>query len=271
MARIPPQNPRYRTKQQLAHDVAKVLKSNLHYGTKFAVLKEVMWVWTEFDGKFRGCIYWSQAAIRRFRHDGHVKNLRHEHIVPKKVVMDRLFRLKKPTTKRVWRILDRFLIGVIVTKKEDARLNAAYSKAMPASFRDKRSPGFRDPWLRYRECGIRVRVFAHQRAAILKPFARIVSRKTNSELAIQRLERALYRHGWIDSNFNWASWPEAEQLLSQPELVSQADIFTIRKLLTLHFRQERFCEGHLAEQISNGHFQRLLRRLRQLRICWAFE
>jgi hypothetical protein len=75
----------------------------------------------------------------------------------------------------------------------------------------------------------------------------------------------------MDSNFDWASWSEAEQLLSQPDLLNQADIFIIRKLLTLHFRKERFCEGHLTEQISNGHFQRLLRRLRQLRICWAFE
>jgi len=36
-------------------------------------------------------------------------------------------------------------------------------------------------------------------------------------------------------------------------MLERADLETIRKLLTLHVRKERFCEGHLLGMFESGH------------------
>lgn len=271
MARVSPNSPRFRTKQQLAEDVAKVLNSELHYGTKYAVLKEVTWVWTEYLGKFNGCIYWSEAALRRFNRERSVKSLRHEHVVPKKCIIEMLFELKSPAANEVQSLLDHFLIGVIVTKEEDDRLSIKYSKSMPPSFLDESSSSYRDVWLRYRECGIDVCIMSQQRMAVLEHLSKVASAKQLTEPALRKLEKALYRHGWIDSDFDWPNWKEANEYINLPDKITTADIFVLRKLLTTHFRKERYCEGHLETIFSCGHFKALYRRLKQLRRCRAFE
>lgn len=271
MARVSPQSRRFRTKQQLAEDVAKVLNSDLHYGTKYAVIKEVTWVWTEYLGKFKGCIYWSDAALRRFNRERSVKSLRHEHVVPKKCIIEMLYGLKSPTADEVQSLLDRFLIGVIVTKEEDARLSIKYRKSMPPIFVDESSPSFHDAWLRYRECGIKVCIMSQQRLAVLKHLSNVASAKQLTEPALGKLEKALYRHGWIDSDFDWANWQEINEYINSPDKIASANIFELRMLLTAHFRKERYCEGHLQTIFSSGHFKALYRRLKQLRQCRAFE
>ena len=50
-----------------------------------------------------------------------------------------------------------------------------------------------------------------------------------------------------------------------PEMLEPADLETIRKLLTLHVRKERFCEGHLLGMFESGHLTKLLRRLHAIR------
>lgn len=146
MPRIPEKNPRYRTKSQISADVARILKSKLHHGTKFAVLAEVVWVWSEFEGKYQGCKYWSERALR-VRNDS--KILVHDHIVPKKIVYDMLFGLGAPSARAVRRILRRFCIGAIITREEDQRLNAL-------GLRSRMPDGWdgRDPWARYRKAGV---------------------------------------------------------------------------------------------------------------------
>lgn len=76
---------------------------------------------------------------------------------------------------------------------------------------------------------------------------------------------ACYGHGWV-APFAWGAWQdEAERLFESPEALNEADIETIRKLLTLHVRKERFCDGHLAHMHESGHLTSILRRLRDLR------
>jgi Family of unknown function (DUF6508) len=53
--------------------------------------------------------------------------------------------------------------------------------------------------------------------------------------------------------------------MQDPALLAQADLLTLRKLLTAHVRQDRFIEGHLAQMLENGHISAILRRLRELR------
>ncbi len=158
MPRIPEKNPRYRTKQQIAEDVAFVLKSPLSYGTKFAVLKDACWVWTEFDGKYEGCRYWTKMAMLARAADKKAK-LIHEHVVPKKVVINILMDLREPTSEEVYSILDRFLTGVVVTPEEDGLLNCDHRASMPPEFFDPDSPQYQDAWLRYapfKEHGIEI-------------------------------------------------------------------------------------------------------------------
>jgi hypothetical protein len=54
------------------------------------VLSETTWVWTEFEGKYHGCEYWSEAA---WKLQDQQKMLVHEHAVPKSIVIQRLLEL----------------------------------------------------------------------------------------------------------------------------------------------------------------------------------
>ena len=44
-----------------------------------------------------------------------------------------------------------------------------------------------------------------------------------------------------------------------------ADLLTLRRLLTTHVRADRFTEGHLAAELENGHICAILEQLEELR------
>lgn len=155
MARVTEKYRRYRTKEEIVRDVAFVLNAPLSYGTQWAVLSDVTWVWTEFHGKYKGCPSWTKMAIMQHRANPKA-DFRHEHAVPKSVVMKMLFDLPAPTPERVREICERFLLGVVVTREEDDVLNMEYGRSMPAEFFDSTSPSYLDPWLRYKKYGIEV-------------------------------------------------------------------------------------------------------------------
>jgi O-acetyl-ADP-ribose deacetylase len=78
-------------------------------------------------------------------------------------------------------------------------------------------------------------------------------------------EKALYEENIIYV-FDWVSWhAEAEKYFKDTELLKDADLDTLRKLLTLHARKERFCSGHLAHMIESGHFLNILKRLKDIK------
>lgn len=155
MARISKRNPCYRTKEQMAADVAFILTAPVAYGTKAAVISQVCWAWTEFDGKYDGCPYWSLLALEvcgpnQSRERGWRKRLAHEHTVPKRIVLDMLMQLRDADAATVLDLLDRVLIGVVLLRSEHDLLNVEHSKTMPDEFFDPKSPSYMDPWLRYR-------------------------------------------------------------------------------------------------------------------------
>lgn len=83
---------------------------------------------------------------------------------------------------------------------------------------------------------------------------------------VDKFEKALYKHDWVKPGFNWPQWQqEAATYVDSLEKVASADVETLRRLLTTHVRKERFCEGHLAEMVQNGHIAAILSRLRELR------
>lgn len=65
--------------------------------------------------------------------------------------------------------------------------------------------------------------------------------------------------------FDWSAWDEGIKFIEQPDLLESADFTTLKKLLTVHIRQERFCSGHLAAMIDQGHILAILKRLKQIR------
>jgi hypothetical protein len=76
--------------------------------------------------------------------------------------------------------------------------------------------------------------------------------------------QVLYDNDIIYS-FDWPAWEdEAEKLYENPKALASADRDTLRKLLTVHVRKDRFCEGHLAGVIRDGHVLTILKRLNGL-------
>lgn len=77
--------------------------------------------------------------------------------------------------------------------------------------------------------------------------------------------RACGESAWLQP-YDWMAWiPEADRYFRAPATLSTAGVETIRKLLTLHVRRDRFYEGHLATVIESGHIAAILRRLAEIR------
>lgn len=76
---------------------------------------------------------------------------------------------------------------------------------------------------------------------------------------------ALYRQH-IVLQFDWVSWKdEAKRHMARTDSLAEADLLTIRKLLTTHVRADRFVEGHLGQVLNSGHIVEILRRLKAIR------
>ncbi len=76
---------------------------------------------------------------------------------------------------------------------------------------------------------------------------------------------AAEKNNWI-IRFDWRSWTwEAAPYLDSQEVLKTADVEVLRKLLTAHIRNERFCTGHLLSVLKSGHIAAILKRLREIR------
>ncbi|AMV18892.1 hypothetical protein [Planctomyces sp. SH-PL14] len=151
----------YHSKDEIIRDVTFILTAPVADPTKGAVLKRAMWYWTEFDGKHGGCRYWTARARRVYlkrtttTRGAWKKQLRHEHVVPRKVIREKLLSLEPPTEDAVRDIFERFVIAAVIHCKEDARLRKKLQSSMPPGFSDPASPGYQEPWLRYQACRIK--------------------------------------------------------------------------------------------------------------------
>lgn len=75
----------------------------------------------------------------------------------------------------------------------------------------------------------------------------------------------LYDSGFI-YYFSWGNWQhKAKKIYDNPDLLDSADLLTIRRLLITHVRKEKFCDGHFADMLNEGHIQAILRRLKNIR------
>ena len=85
----------------------------------------------------------------------------------------------------------------------------------------------------------------------------------NSKLSDEFMQ-ALYKNGFVLMDFEWSRWEGARQIAERPEVLASADLETICKLLTVHARSDRFCEGHFGEVIENGQMVVIMRRLAEI-------
>jgi hypothetical protein len=149
MGRVSEKNSCFRTKRQICEDITFVLNAPMSWGSQHAVIAQALWVWSEFDGKYHGCRYWSQSA---WSNRQTIKGLRHDHAVPKKLLIGRMKELRTvATVELVQDVLERNCIGVVVTLDEDRLLSRSGLQAsMPPNSDD-------DPFSRYRAAGITIR------------------------------------------------------------------------------------------------------------------
>lgn len=69
--------------------------------------------------------------------------------------------------------------------------------------------------------------------------------------SVSKFLHTLHDDGFVYP-FDWGSWNYGVKLSRNPELIQKANLLTLRKLMTAHVRQDRFCEGHLASIFENG-------------------
>jgi hypothetical protein len=85
------------------------------------------------------------------------------------------------------------------------------------------------------------------------------------EPEVDEFVKSLYEQGFI-IQFDWPTWrEEVRRYRSDPATLAEADLLTIRKLLTAHVRADRFVEGNLASIFKEGHLTAILRRLKDIR------
>lgn len=145
----------------MADDLAVILNAPVTVYTKYAMLDHVAWKWTEFEGKYTGCPYWTRPAWeRRNRPRKELEKLvKHEHAVPRSFFAKLMLALPTPTPIQVYEHCEQLLFGVVVTKAEQMQLDDkvnGFRCTMPEAFSDSESAHARDPWLRFRKHGIEV-------------------------------------------------------------------------------------------------------------------
>jgi hypothetical protein len=73
---------------------------------------------------------------------------------------------------------------------------------------------------------------------------------------VDELISAVYRSGFVFP-FDWGGWNWRREL----EDINNADVLTLRKLMTAFVRGDRFCGGAMPGLCSDGSVQRVLQRL----------
>lgn len=129
--------------EQLAKDIARILNiKDLTDSEKDTLLRNKFPQWTQQNRKYQGRTIWSKEALAKYEKLLGTKKLLpmckrfcEEHIVPIKVISDRLIEAsndRKVNEEWVKEYLERYLAICVVTKDEDRRLTkAGLRESMP--------------------------------------------------------------------------------------------------------------------------------------------
>ncbi len=132
----------------------------------YEIVRDISWSWTDgFGNGYQGCTYWTEAAIKQCYNVFNIqdcidkfpylnKGLRHEHVVPKnlfiKYIMEECY---KNPEKLDYDLIDKNLIGCVVTIEEAKNIDSAHKNIMPdnLNFDEIDSESL---WSRYIKSGI---------------------------------------------------------------------------------------------------------------------
>lgn len=137
--------------------MAVIAATNISPDTKKRIFSATLWGVSELRGKYIGCPYWSRAALAKFRAEGFecIPSLCHEHVVPRKIITAKWLDTSSPTCEQTLALVQRYTIGCVVLREEDACLTAeGWRQRMPPGFSTPGDPLHDDPWARYRAIGI---------------------------------------------------------------------------------------------------------------------
>jgi hypothetical protein len=122
-------------KRKLANSIADRFRDDCPVDAHFknADIKMAPWISERSNDyklvKYKGQPYWTKAAIEHYKKNG-VKGLRHEHSVPRKLIIKLLEECDK-SQKAIFSILDNLVHAVIVTKEEANTLDQKYKATTP--------------------------------------------------------------------------------------------------------------------------------------------
>lgn len=154
-------------KQNMFNDLETLCKQKtLSKQTIFEIVRDISWSWTDgFGNGYQGCAYWTEAAIKQCYGVSKIedcinkfpcsnKGLRHEHVVPKnlfiKYIMDECY---NNLEKLDYDLIDKNLIGCVVTNDEAKNIDSAHKNKMPDNQRfDEIDDESR--WSRYTKSGV---------------------------------------------------------------------------------------------------------------------
>lgn len=125
-------NPKF--KENLAKAIAYLYKSDeIADYLKIGYINMAPWATEKSDDnskiKYIGQPYWTKKAIESFKKNG-INGLRHEHVVPNKIIREKLKESKKEFAS-IYEILDKVVLAVIVTKEEAYELDKYFKVEMP--------------------------------------------------------------------------------------------------------------------------------------------
>lgn len=122
------------------------------------LLGRSIWKYSEAFGKFKGCPFWSEKAYKLFitNNSSSVgklgKYLRHEHTYPQRLLIEKLWKIKKPNKKIVRELYDKFAVATVITKEENDKLNSKEIGLRVATIDEN------NIWLRYNNSKIKIKI-----------------------------------------------------------------------------------------------------------------
>lgn len=133
---------------ELSNDVCTIINGKFHYQVKKQVIDGALWWMADYAGKGVNCSFKSKLAIEKITR-GDMNGFVHEHIIPKKLIREKLMALSgHATIEQVEKLLC-LSTYCLVTKEEDIRLTKKHKQVMPNNcwMNDNASPA--EIWGRY--------------------------------------------------------------------------------------------------------------------------
>lgn len=66
-------------------------------------------------------------------------------------------------------------------------------------------------------------------------------------------------------DFNWSNWEKGRKIINSSDAIKIADLLTLRMLITIIVRNDRFNEGSFERAVENGTIRLILERVNELK------